>query len=234
MCILKRTHCHIKGTIMLYFSRLSRFFILFFHLLHTVIQMIYGAWRISKLHMPIVTIFGSARMTSTTPYAKKAQELGQRFIDADISILTGGGPGIMEAAVCHSKYEGKARSIGIGVRGVEDRPNMCATEYFELEYFFARKWLLTEFSSAFVIFPGGFGTLDEMAGVLTLIQTKKLKQVPMVLIGKEYWGPFVEWVQKEALVHGAVKSEELEFFYVTDDLDDAFCFVQSKCNILKS
>lgn len=218
---------------MLFFTRIGRFFILFFHLFRTVFQMVYGAWRISKLHEPIITIFGSSRMQSTTPYAQKAQELGQRFIDAGISILTGGGPGIMEAAVCHTKYGGKARSIGIGVRGVEERPNMCATEYFELEYFFARKWLLTEFSSGFVIFPGGFGTLDEMAGVLTLIQTKKLKKVPMVLIGKEYWDPFVQWITTEALKHGAVLPEELEYFYVTDSLDDAFCFVQSKCKIVK-
>ncbi|CAN5151129.1 TIGR00730 family Rossman fold protein [soil metagenome] len=219
---------------MMFFKRLSRFFSLFFHLFHTSLQMVYGAWRISKLHMPIITIFGSARMQGSTFYAQKARELGQRFIDADISILTGGGPGIMEAASCHIKYEGKARSIGIGVRGLEPRPNMCATEYFELEYFFARKWLLTEFSSGFVIFPGGFGTLDEMAGVLTLIQTKKLKKVPMVLIGKEYWDPFVKWIETEALVHCAVMSAELEFFYVTDNLDDAFCYVLGKCDILKN
>lgn len=172
-------------------------------------------------------------MPLSTPYAKKAQELGQRFIDADISILTGGGPGIMEAASCHISYTGKAKSIGIGVKDLEERPNVCATEYFELEYFFARKWLLTEFSSAFVIFPGGFGTLDEMAGVLTLIQTKKLKRVPVVLIGKEYWKPFMQWIQQEAIAHGAIRVDELEFFYVTDDLDAAFCYVQGKCEILK-
>lgn len=216
------------------FTRVGRFFILFFHLFHTVVQMVYGAWRISKLHMPIITIFGSARMDSSGYYAQKAMELGQRFINADISILTGGGPGIMEAASCLIKYDGKARSIGIGVRNLEPRPRNCATEYFELEYFFARKWLLTEFSSAFVIFPGGFGTLDEMAGVLTLIQTKKLKRVPMVLIGKEYWDPFVQWITKEALAHGAILPEELEYFYVTDNLDDAFCFVQGKCEFLKN
>lgn len=198
--------------------------------------MIYGAWRISKLRGPIVTIFGSSRMKSTTIYAQKAQELGQRFIDADVSILTGGGPGIMEAASCHTKYNNKkgVRSIGIGVEGLEDRPNMCASEYFQLEYVFARKWLLTQYSSGFVIFPGGFGTLDEMAGVLTLIQTKKIKQVPVVLIGKEYWTPLVQWIKTEALVHGAVLPGELEFFYVTDSLDDAFCYVQGSCDILPS
>ncbi|GMU19768.1 MAG: cytokinin riboside 5'-monophosphate phosphoribohydrolase [Candidatus Babeliales bacterium] len=218
---------------MLPFTRIGRFFLLFFHLFRTSFQMVYGAWRISKLQEPIITIFGSARMKSSSIYAQKAQELGQRFIDAGISILTGGGPGIMEAAVCHTKYSGKAKSIGIGVRGVEDRPNLCATDYFDLEYFFARKWLLTEFSSGFIIFPGGFGTLDEMAGVLTLIQTKKIKKVPMVLIGKEFWNPFVLWIKNEALVHGAILEEELEYFYVTDNLDEAFCFVQSNCEARK-
>lgn len=219
----------------MFFTRLSRFFYLFFHLFYALLQMVYGAWRISKLHPPIITIFGSSRLKSTTVYAKKAQELGQRFIDANISILTGGGPGIMEAASCHTKFgnDNKARSIGIGVRGLEDRPNRCASDYFMLDYFFARKWLLTHYSAGFVIFPGGFGTLDEMAGVLTLIQTKKLKRVPIVLIGQEYWSPFVRWITTEALAHGAVLSEELEYFYVTDNLDDAFCFVQGKCEILK-
>lgn len=227
-----------KGHRMNLISRLSRFLLLFFHLFHTVFQMVYGAWRISKLHMPIITIFGSARMTSSNLYAQEAHELGQRFIDMGVSILTGGGTGIMEAASCHIDYQGKNKdrggSIGIGVKGLEPHPNMCAGEYFELEYFFARKWLLTEFSAGFVIFPGGFGTLDEMAGVLTLIQTKRIKKVPVILIGKEYWDPFVNWIKTQALVHGAVLPTELEFFYVTDSLDDAFCYVQGKCDILQN
>lgn len=217
----------------MFFTRMARFLDLFIHLFYTTFQMLYGAWRISKLEGPIVTIFGSSRIKQNTVYAQKAHELGHRFIDNDISILTGGGAGIMEAASCRIPPRGKAKSIGIGVVGLEDRPNQCMSEYFVLEYFFARKWLLTEYSIGFIIFPGGFGTLDEMAGVLTLIQTKKLKQVPVVLIGKEYWSPFIDWIQNEALVHGAVKKEELEFFYVTDDLDETFCWVLGKCDLLR-
>ena len=220
---------------MMFFTRFRRFLVLFVHLFRTTFQMLYGAWRISKLPGPIVTIFGSSRMQQNTPYAQKAREMGQRFIENDISILTGGGPGIMEAASCNiqPKKGSKAKSIGINVRGLEDRPTKCGdSEYFELEYFFARKWLLTQYSSGFVIFPGGFGTLDEMAGVLTLIQTKNLKQVPVVLIGKEYWRPFIDWIHNEALVHGAILKDELEFFYVTDDLDEAFCWVLGKCDLL--
>lgn len=219
---------------MMFFTRTKRFFVLFIHLFYTMLQMIYGAWRISKLTGPIVTIFGSSRMKQGSPYALKAQELAQRFIDNDISILTGGGPGIMEAASCRIKLEGnnKAKAIGINVKSLEDRPEQCMAEYFELEYFFARKWLLTQYSAGFVIFPGGFGTLDEMAGVLTLIQTKNLKQVPVVLIGKEYWQPFINWITNEALVHGTILKQELEFFYVTDDLDEAYCWVIGACDIV--
>ena len=123
--------------------------------------------------------------------------------------------------------------MAIGVRGLEEGWNRCAENYFELEYFFARKWLLNQFSTGFVIFPGGFGTLDELAEVLTLIQTKSLKRVPIVLIGVEYWQPLVDWIEKEALFHGAVLKEELELFYVTDDLDEAFCWVLERCDLLR-
>lgn len=217
---------------MMFFSRVRRFLILFFHLFHTTLQMLYGGWRISKLKGHIITIFGSSRLKLDTPYAKKAHEISTKFIQMGVSVLTGGGTGIMQAAGCdlpQGKNAGK--SIGIGVKGLEDKPE-CMQEFFELDYFFSRKWLLTEFSTGFVIFPGGFGTLDEMAGVLTLIQTKKLKRVPVVLIGKEFWAPLVEWITKEALGHGTIVADELEFFYVTDDLDEAICWVLGKCDLL--
>ena len=220
---------------MMFFSRLKRFALLFGRLFYTTFQMLYGGWRITKLPQPIISIFGSSRLKQDTPYAQKAHELGKRFMENGVSILTGGGPGIMEAAVCGIKIngEGKGKSMAIGVRGLDEGWNRCAQNYFELEYFFARKWLLNQFSKGFVIFPGGFGTLDELAEVLTLIQTKSLSQVPVVLIGKEYWQPLVNWIMDEALLHGAVLQEELELFYVTDDLDEAFCWVLGKCDLLR-
>ncbi len=218
----------------MFFSRLKRFFILFGRLLYTTFQMLYGGWRITKLPQPIVTIFGSSRIKQHTPYTQKAHDLGKRFMENGVSILTGGGPGIMEAAVCGIKVSGKkiGKSMAIGVKGLDESSNRCAQNYFELEYFFARKWLLMQFSMGFVIFPGGFGTLDELAEVLTLVQTKSLKQMPIVLIGKEYWAPLEDWINNEALSHGAILKEELEFFYVTDDLDEAYCWVLGKCDIL--
>ncbi len=141
-----------------------------------VFQLVYGFWRISKLEQPIVSIFGSARLAQDQIYFKQAHDLAQRFIAHDISVLAGGGPGIMEAVTCGAVVHdgtGKGKSIGIGVRGLGEKRSLCVQEYFELDYFFARKWLLTQYSSAFIVFPGGFGTLDELAEVLTLIQTKK-------------------------------------------------------------
>ncbi len=155
------------------------------------------------------------------------------FVAKDISVLTGGGGGIMEAANCgvfYSETGGKGRTMGIGVRDlVEEGPNHCVHEYFELEYFFARKWLLTHYSIAFVIFPGGFGTIDELSEVLTLIQTNKLKRVPIVLIGKEFWDPFMNWVINEALKHGTVSQKDVDLLIVTDDLDQAFSIIANAC-----
>lgn len=218
-----------------FFKRITQFLVIFRRLLYTISQMIYGGWRITKLPGPIVSIFGSARLKQNTPYAQKAHILGKRFMEHGVSIVTGGGPGIMEAAICGMQVsgEGKGKSMGIGVKGLDEGWNACAQDYFEIDHFFARKWLLMQFSTGFVIFPGGFGTLDELAEVLTLMQTKSLKKMPLVLIGKEYWQPLVDWINNEAIVHGAVLKQELDYFYVTDDLDEAFCWVLGKCDMVR-
>jgi len=197
-------------------------------------QIIYGVWRISKLSHPIVSIFGSAKMSQTDKHAQEANQIASWLVEEGISVLTGGGPGIMEAANCGAirpTKKGSVKSIGIGVRGLNEPQNICVEEYFELDYFFARKWLLTQYSNAFIVFPGGFGTLDELAEVLTLIQTKQMKKVPIVLVGKDYWRPFMQWVTDEALARGLVKFEHVSLFSVTDDPYKAFCFVLGKCEI---
>jgi hypothetical protein len=196
-------------------------------------QLLYGAWKISALKQPIVTVFGGSRFKPDHPYVKKAQQLAQKLLEADISILNGGGPGIMEAASCAmdlSKIK-NAKSIGIGVTGLKEMHNPCVHEYFELNYFFARKWLLTRYSKAFIVFPGGFGTLDELAEVITLIQTKQSPRVPIVLFGVEYWDDFMVWVKKEALEHGLIAKEDLALFTLTDDLEQVFCLVRDECKI---
>lgn len=206
-------------------------FAVFFKMTKVVFQIVYGSWRLSKLKKPIITIFGGARLKAIDPYFQQATRMAQRFVDKNISVLTGGGPGIMEAANCGAIITngGKAVSVGIGVKDLGEGKNECVQEYFELDYFFARKYLLTRFSMGFVIFPGGFGTLDELSEILTLIQTDKLTRLPIVLIGVEYWQDFMVWLKREALSHGLIGEKDLELFVVTDSLDEAFCIICDEC-----
>jgi uncharacterized protein (TIGR00730 family) len=204
-----------------------KFFRVFWHI-------IYGAWRVSKLSQPVISIFGSAKVTQNDKYAQEANQIAIWLGQEGISVLTGGGPGIMEAANCgliKPSRKGPVKSIGIGVRGLNEPKNICVEEYFELDYFFARKWLLTQYSNGFIVFPGGFGTLDELFEVLTLIQTKQMKKVPIVLVGKDYWQDFMQWMIDEAVPRGLIKLEHLSLFSITDDPYKAFCFVRGECKI---
>lgn len=216
------------------FKRIKGCILLAYELLVNFVQLLYGAWHASRLGQPIISIFGSARLLSTDLYFRKAHQLAEMFVKADISVLTGGGGGIMEGASCGAilTKPTRAMSIGISVTDLKEGKNPCVHEYLVLRYFFARKWLLTRYSTGFVFFPGGFGTLDELAEVLTLIQTNKLKKVPIVLIGKEYWGPFMKWLMQEALVHGTVDQNDLMLFTLTDDLNEAFCLVRDQCQLV--
>jgi len=203
---------------------------LFFRLLHVIFQTVCGYWRISKIPQPIVSIFGSARTYQDNVYAKQAHELSQKLLAHNISVLTGGGPGIMQAASCDiTPTKGSsARILGIGVRGLEG-PVDCIKDYFELNYFWARKWLLTQYSQAFVVFPGGFGTLDEVAEILTLMQTKHMPVVPVVFIGVDYWQEFLDWLKNESLHHKMIDPDNLQLFVITDDLNEAFCLIMGQC-----
>lgn len=170
------------------FAKISELFAIFNRLMRITSQLMYGVWKIKEIKTPIISIFGGSRFSTDAEYAKQAHILAKKIVEEDISVMTGGGPGIMEAASCGAIAIGKnnAVSIGIGVKELGEKVNPCVQHYFELETFSARKWLLTHYSVAFVVFPGGFGTLDELAEVLTLIQTKQLPPVPIVLIGHEY------------------------------------------------
>jgi uncharacterized protein (TIGR00730 family) len=202
-------------------------------LLRVFIQILDGVWRISKLSYPRITIFGSSRIASDDQYAQEAQQIAKWLVESGMSVLTGGGPGIMAAANlgAQSVPTDEARSVGVGLRGLHKEKNTYVQEYFEMDYFFARKWLLTQYSTGFVVFPGGFGTLDELSEILTLIQTAQIKKVPVVLIGKEFWNPFIDWMNKEPLSHGLITVEHLRLFSVTDDPYKAFCFVREECTI---
>lgn len=216
---------------MFFLKRIATMFKIFWRLLRVFWQMLYGSWKISRLDSPIITIFGGAHFKFDDPYALQAQQLGLMFVKNDISVLTGGGRGIMGAVGYGAMgyKDGKGKSIGIGVKDLNEGSNSYVSEYIELNYFFARKWLLTRFSLGFVVFPGGFGTLDEMSEILTLIQTRHMRKLPIVLIGVEYWQPWFDWLNNEALRHGAVTVEAIALFTITDDLQQAFSLVCEHC-----
>lgn len=215
------------------FKRIIMCCSVFFKLLRVFWQMLYGVWYVSRLPEPIVSIFGGARFKNNDFYFKQAHRLAQNLVSADISVLTGGGPGIMEAANCGAVVVkgGRAKTMGIGVTDLQEKENDCVDLSIMLDYFFARKYLLTRFSTAFVVFPGGFGTLDEVAEVITLIQTKQSRPEPIIFFGIEYWSPFIQWLHDEALKHGTISKQDLDIFTVTDDLDRVFCLVRDECKL---
>jgi len=206
----------------------------FWKMMRVSFQVVYGVWRMAKIKGPFVSVFGGSRLSQESPYAKQANDLAQKLVDEDISVITGGGQGVMYAANCgaifSSKDGGEGKSIGIGVRDLNEKQNPCVHEYFELDYFFARKWLLTRYSKAFIVFPGGFGTMDEIAELLNLINTQKMPRVPIVLVGVDYWKPFMEWV-KLAVESELIPDENANIFTVTDDMHNVFCIARDECKM---
>lgn len=204
------------------------------NLIHSMFQLMCGIWKIGHQAKPIVSIFGGSKLQMKSPYAASAHELAGLLIEHDISVITGGGPGIMEAANCGATHaerkKSQARSIGITVKGLEPEDfNICAQEKIIVDYFFVRKWLMIEYSVAFAFFPGGFGTLDEFGEVATLMQTKKLAGVPVVLIGKNYWDPFMNWLHDYALKDGLILKKDLDTIQVTDNIDEALLLLKKHC-----
>lgn len=165
-----------------------------------------------------VTIFGSARLKQGHPYFEQAETLARLLAESGYTVVTGGGPGIMEAGN-KGAYEAGGRSIGLNVDlPFEQAPNPYQTEEVKFRYFFVRKVMLVRYSSAFVVFPGGFGTIDELFEALTLIQTKKILPFPVYLVGQSYWQGLIDWLQNTLLDQGTVSARDLELFKVVDDV----------------
>jgi uncharacterized protein (TIGR00730 family) len=202
-------------------------------LLKMTLEVMRGAYKISRLSQPVVSIFGGHLLPRNSAYLQSAHYLASRLVEQDISVLTGGGPGIMEAAnsgAAH-QHDEKFRSMGIGVRGLKGEKgfNPYVHEGIMLDYFFARKYLLINYSYAFVLFPGGLGTLDELADLLNLMETNQRVHAPIVLYGKDFWAPYLEWIDRakaEGLIdpEGAVRS-----LYCVDTSDDALKILVSYC-----
>ena len=169
---------------------------------------------------PCVTIFGSARFNEGHRYYSLAREVGRRVSRLGFTVMTGGGPGLMEAANRGAK-DGGGLSVGCNIElPFEQEPNPYLDRWITCHYFFVRKVLLFKYSYAFVVLPGGLGTLDEMCEALTLIQTGKIRTFPVVLVGTSYWRPFVKLL-RAMIMQGAVAVHDLDLFMVTDNLDEA-------------
>src|SRR5688572_11239652 len=167
-----------------------------------------------------LSIFGSARTKPSDPYYKAAEETARLLAKGDIAVITGGGPGIMEAAN-KGAYEAGGLSVGLNITlPHEQEANRYQSISLDFHYFYARKVMFTKYADAFICFPGGYGTMDELFEVLTLIQTGKVEPFPIILFGSAYWGGLVEWI-KNALRPGFIDAEDLDIFRVTDDVRDA-------------
>lgn len=169
---------------------------------------------------PAVCVFGSARVKPGTATYEAAERLGARLADAGIAVITGGGPGVMEASN-KGAFDRKGESIGAGIElPFEQGINEYVDVGLEFRYFFVRKVMFVKYSMGFVFFPGGFGTLDEVFEVLTLIQTGKLPSTPVIFYDSNYWGPLVDWVRNTLRDGGYISEGDDELFHVMDDIDD--------------
>ena len=170
---------------------------------------------------PCVTVFGSARFADDHPYYRLGREVGALLARAGFTVMTGGGPGIMEAANRGAKEAG-GRSIGCNIElPREQRPNPYLDRWITFRHFFVRKVMLVKYSYAFIALPGGFGTLDEMFEIATLVQTGKVREFPLVLMGREYWRPLTDFVRNRLLVEGTIDPGDEQRLQVTDSPEEA-------------
>jgi hypothetical protein len=173
-----------------------------------------------------VSIFGSARTTPDDPYYEKTEKLARRLAEKGFCVITGGGPGIMEAAN-KGAAEAGGQSVGMNIRlPFEQKPNAYANISIDYKYFFIRKVMFVKYAMAYVIMPGGFGTMDDLFEALTLIQTRRIRSFPVVLVGSEYWKGLVDWMKKTMIRSGTILPEDLDFITIIDDPDDVVKHIQ--------
>lgn len=198
------------------------------------------AWRIFRIQAelidgietlnyvgPAVSLFGSSRTLPEDPYYIAATEVAQGLADNGFSVITGGGPGIMAAGNRGAK-KGKGQSIGLNIQlPREQHPNPFQDLSLHFRYFFVRKLMFVKYAMAYVIFPGGFGTMDELFESLTLMQTSKIRRFPVVLFGTDYWSGLVEWMRQNMLREGYIDEKDFDLFAIVDDPLDVVRIIQS-------
>lgn len=175
---------------------------------------------------PCVTVFGSARFTEDHPYYQLGREMGRRIAGMGLTTMTGGGPGIMEAANRGAREAG-GRSVGCNIKlPMEQQPNPYVDKFVEFRYFFVRKVMLVKYSHAFVVLPGGFGTMDEIFEVATLVQTRKVESFPIILMGVDFWGPLRDFIAGTMLGERTISPPDLDLLTFTDDPDEAEALIR--------
>lgn len=181
---------------------------------------------------PSVSMFGSARIAPTHPHYTLAEQIARALSDAGFSVVSGGGPGIMEAANKGAKA-GKSPSIGLNIRIADEKsPNDYQDISLNFRHFFSRKVMFVKYASAYVVLPGGFGTLDELAEILTLVQTGKTRRIPIILVHTPFWEGLIDWLRDTLVVQGTIDPEDLQLFQVHDQpadvVDAIFAHYQSR------
>ncbi|MEJ1296557.1 MAG: TIGR00730 family Rossman fold protein [Candidatus Sedimenticola sp. (ex Thyasira tokunagai)] len=170
---------------------------------------------------PAVTIFGGARFTEDTRYYQDAVTIGRMLSDEGMAVITGGGPGIMEAAN-RGCQGGAGTSMGLNIElPHEQDPNPYLDAGMEFRYFFVRKLMFVKYAMAYIIFPGGYGTMDELFEALTLIQTDKIRQFPVVLYGEKYWNGLLSWIRETMMEHNCIDPGDMDLFQVVNSPEDA-------------
>lgn len=190
----------------------------FFRVIRIAFEFIRG-FRVLHFIGPTVTVFGSARLREDHPYYQKAMEVGARLARLGFTIMTGGGPGVMEAAVRGAKSVG-GKTVGCNIMlPHEQKPNAFLDTVITFYHFFVRKVMLVKYSYAYIILPGGFGTLDEFFEAITLIQTGRTYDFPVIMIGEEFWKPLLDFFQNKLEKEGTIDQKDLQMFLLTDDLE---------------
>lgn len=185
-------------------------------------EFVEGFEKLAKIG-PCVTIFGSARVKPAHPYYKMAEAIAFKLVQHGYGVITGGGPGIMEAGN-RGAHRAKGKSVGLNIYLPHEQKGnefIDKDKLISFDYFFVRKVMFVKYSQGFIVMPGGFGTLDEITEALTLIQTKKIGRFPIVMVGRKFWHGFVDWIKKTLVMEHMVSEEDLDLFHVVDTPEEA-------------
>lgn len=201
------------------------------HMFTIMAEFIEATEHLSELR-PAVSIFGSARTKPDDPYYQTAVDIARRLSDAGFAVISGGGPGIMEAAN-KGAFEGKSLSVGLNIElPREQTSNIWQDVSISFRHFFARKVAFVKYADAYVVLPGGFGTLDEMTEVLTLIQTGKTRRIPVILVGTTFWGGLLDWFRNTLVKDGMISPEDLDIVQLIDEpanvVDAIFAYYEER------